>query len=94
MKLILCPKCHDVVKLTRDGRYCECGSAWGRYLDDGLHAEINVNAIPLGFANSTLVSALNNRPSSGDGSLFTAFVIPHECDTIEVVDHHRHRKLK
>jgi len=54
MKLILCPKCDDIFKLSRTLKSCECGAARGRYLEDGLYAEINMVAIPIGLANRTL----------------------------------------
>lgn len=82
MKLIFCPECQDVVKLAMSERRCECGASSGRYLEDALHAEIAGAAIPLGFANSTLARALQERPASGLGSTFEAFVIPHECPTV------------
>lgn len=85
MKLILCPSCEDVVKLNVTGRFCECGHSWGRYLDDGISAEIGGEAIPLGFANSELRTALANRPKSGMGRTFAAFVIPVLCETVKVV---------
>jgi hypothetical protein len=85
MKLILCPRCEDVIKLNRAGRFCECGRSWGRYLDDGVNSEISGEAIPLGFANSELRIALANRPKAGMGRTFTAFVIPVHCDTVQVV---------
>lgn len=85
MKLILCPLCEDVIKLNRAGRFCECGRSWGRYLNDGVSAEIGGEAVPLGFVNSELRIALANRPKAGMGHAFTAFVIPVRCDTIQVV---------
>lgn len=84
MKLIYCPECHDVVKLEMEHRECKCKLAYGRYLEDGLHAVINRAAIPLGFNNFSLCPALNNRPASGMGERFEAFVIPVECPTIRV----------
>lgn len=81
MKLLLCPSCQDVRKLLKSRTTCQCGSSWGQYTD-GLNATIGGKAIPLGFANSTLVTALRNRPESGDGSRFTAFVIPKCVPTI------------
>jgi hypothetical protein len=87
MKLLFCNVCHDVVKLTFDGRYCACKKSWGKYLPDGLYAQISGEAIPIGFANNTLLEALCKRPQAGDGSRFTAFVIPHVCPTIETVEH-------
>ena len=85
MKLILCPDCQDVKKIrTEEIIYCYCGNSWGKYLDD-LHAEIGGKAIPIGFGNYSLVSALKNRPEedNGSGGKFEAFVIPKGCKTIK-----------
>ena len=54
MKLIFCSTCHDVFKLSRTLKSCECGKAKGRYLADGLYAEINGGAIPIGMALSLI----------------------------------------
>ena len=54
MKLIFCSICHDVFKLSRTLKSCECGKAKGRYLEDGLYTEINKGAVPIGMANSTV----------------------------------------
>lgn len=86
MKLILCPTCHDVIKImTQAPRTCYCGQSWGflPYEGDDLHAAIGGQAIPLGFANSTLVDAIQSRPKFGMGSHFDAFVIPENCETVE-----------
>jgi len=85
MKLILCPKCKDVRKLLLSKVYCSCGECWGYYTADGLNAIINDKAIPLGFANSSLVEALYKRPESGMGAPFNAFIIPKECPTITII---------
>lgn len=87
MKLIYCPECHDVVRLELNHRQCKCGKAYGHYLKDGLQAVINTTAVPLGFNNFSLMPALENRPASGMGENFEAFVIPVECPTIRVVDY-------
>ena len=58
MKLIFCPKCDDAFKLSRDLKSCKCGKAKGRYLADGLYAEINVGAVPIGMANSTVAKGV------------------------------------
>jgi hypothetical protein len=55
------------------------------YTADGLLAFIGGSAIPLGFANPMLLSALRSRPDSGDGQRFDACVIPKECPTVAVV---------
>lgn len=82
MKLFFCPKCEDVVRLKGQTRCCECGSSWGRYLDDDLHAEVGGDAIPMAFENSSFLSALRSRPQSGRGQRFDAFVIAEECETV------------
>jgi len=87
MKLLFCPLCQDVLKLSLKGRHCECGASWGRYLEDGLEAELSGQGIPLGFANSTLRTALGRRPAEGLGSTFTAFVIADFCETVDYVAH-------
>ena len=84
MKLILCPHCQDVRKLSYEMVYCQCKKSHGRYVD-GLNAEINEIAIPLGFANSSLVMALKNRPEKHWGKEFTAFVIQDVCPTIKII---------
>ena len=58
MKLIFCSTCHDVFKLSRTLKSCECGKAKGRYLEDGLYAEINKGAVPIGMANSTVAKGV------------------------------------
>jgi len=83
MKLILCPECQDVVRLTNVRRSCACGKCWGKYVDE-LNATISKDAIPLGFANRSFTLALMNRPKDGWGYRFDAFVIPEECDTIKI----------
>ena len=83
MKLLWCPACEDVLKL-RPGlpRKCACGQSWGRYMQDGLHAEVCGKGVPLGFVNISFAHALRNRPLAGHGERFTAFVIPHDCQTV------------
>ena len=81
MKLIFCPKCCDVVKLSRTERFCDCEASWGYYENDGLIAHYGGFAVPLGFANRTLVQAIKNQPDEGMGKRFEAFVIPKSCPT-------------
>lgn len=82
MKLLFCAACEDVVKLsTRGKRTCECGQSWGEYTNS-LEATIGGQAIPLGFANSSLAHALQHRPDHGLGERFEAFVIPRACATV------------
>lgn len=86
MKLIFCTVCNDVLRLYRHRRTCECGAAWGHYLEDNLHAAIGASAIPLGFRNDEFARDLRARPAVGLGSRFAAFVIPEKCDTVTLVD--------
>lgn len=64
---------------------CQCGKSWGRYVGD-VDAEIGGAAIPIGFANRSLVSAVHGRPASGPGERFDAFVIAKDCPTIRSVN--------
>jgi len=85
MKLLLCPTCADVVKLgDKEWRSCKCGDSSGRYVDH-INAEVRGKAIPIGFANSSLLTAIRNRPEDGSGSEFVAFIIPRKCSTIKQV---------
>ncbi len=87
MKLILCKNCQDVVRLMSDEeRFCKCGKCSGKYTDD-LNAwyKGGDDVIPLGFANSSFISALRNQPKEGWGENFTAFVIPENCDTFKKI---------
>jgi len=84
MKLVLCPHCHDVFKLAKNVRFCACKKSGGQYKEDGLNA-VYWGGIPLGFANSTLVDAVENQPEEGAGREFVAFVIPKKCPTMKVL---------
>ena len=83
MKLILCKKCSDVFKLDREWRDCKCGECSGKYLNDLDAIYSGEYAVPIGFANSTLVDAIKNQPMRGMGKEFTAFVIPTICPTMK-----------
>jgi hypothetical protein len=82
MKMLYCPKCHDVRKLQRKQVSCQCGESSGWYKRDNLNAVIAGMAIPIGFQGSSFVEALLDQPEEGMGSVFEAFVIPKECPTI------------
>jgi hypothetical protein len=82
MKLILCPKCYDVVKCgNRRKRYCACKKSWGKYIDE-LYAEIGGEAIPVCLHNSEMVLAIRNQPKKGWGPNFTAWIPAKQCETI------------
>lgn len=83
MKLIICSNCSDVRSLRVSSKTtCECGESYGQYEKDGVNAFIGGKAIPIGFANGKLIDAIRNRPKSGMGKEFAAFVIPEKCETI------------
>ena len=84
MKLFLCISCGDVIRLREHTRKCDCRESWGRYMPDGLNAEIGGKAIPLGFVNESLAEAVRKRPESGKGERFTAFVIPRTAPRVKV----------
>ena len=84
MKLIFCTECQDVVKLVKDKiKKCKCGRCSGKYID-GLNAWYSGDSvIPLGFSNPSFIEAIHKQPETGLGKLFSAFVIPKECDTFK-----------
>jgi hypothetical protein len=83
MKLIFCRECQDIRKLLSAAFVtCQCGQSGGHYLADGLNAEVWGPCVPLGFNNTELATAVRNRPLSGMGRNFGAFVIPRRCATI------------
>ena len=88
MKLIFCSECYDLrrLDLCRETR-CNCGESFGKYVE-GIHAIYGGKAIPIGIANSTLVSALQQRElwNKQTGVDFKAFVIPSTCKTFEKID--------
>ena len=86
MKLIYCPECHDIKKLSAEWTECECGDSYGWYCEGDYHAKIGGNAIPIGISNPSFVNALQDRPEEGLGGRFEAFVIPEKWPTIEVVN--------
>ena len=86
MKLILCKKCQDVVRLVEEQtRHCKCGECGGYYFDEINAVYWGEYASPLGFDNSSLVYAINNQPQEGMGERFDAFVIPKQCPTFKKV---------
>ena len=82
MKLILCSKCQDIVRLQNYRRYCSCGQSSGFYKDD-LRAVYSGDAIPLGIDNHDLTRAVLNQPVSGQWEAFKAGVMPVKCSTFK-----------
>jgi len=89
MKLLLCKECQDIVRLIQDEkRVCQCGKVGGKYTDNLNAIYFGEMAVPIGFANSTLVKAVHKQPENGMGENFTAFVIPKVCPTYKLVLDH------
>lgn len=82
MKLLFCRSCADVVKLEPNYlRSCKCRAVEGRYLPDGLHAEVwGVCAEVIGIDNRSLVEGiaiLDGKPSDIPcGPDIQAFLFP------------------
>jgi hypothetical protein len=53
MKLLFCPDCWDVIKLTFEVRSCKCGKVFGKYVDNST-AVVNGEGISLAIDNSRL----------------------------------------
>lgn len=88
MKLLLCKECQDVIRLVDTKRTCKCGKVGGKYNNNLDAVYFGEMAVPLGFANSTLIRAIHNQPDEGIGENFTAFVIPRVCSTYKLVLEH------
>jgi len=82
VKLLYCPKCNDIKKLSFVERHCKCGHVWGHYEPDGLHAVVSAEAEVLGIDNESLALALGSVLFSV-GSGITAWVIPHSSDRVK-----------
>lgn len=63
MKLLFCPRCHDIIKLRYTQRHCMCGLCSGYYESDG-HSAVIINGVGIGISNPSFMQALHNRPES------------------------------
>ena len=60
MKVLYCPKCRDLFKLTRHQlRQCRCkrDKVKGKYRKDGKHAEVSENAVSIKIPNGSIEKA-------------------------------------
>lgn len=80
MKLMFCTLCMDVLALRKTYRICSCGASSGMYMDD-QRATLGGHAIPIGFANSSFLSAVRHRERK-TSTTFEAFVIEYDCPTV------------
>lgn len=98
MKLLLCAKCNEVFNLGHSYKECSGNHGGGEYTDE-VNAKIwgdKDRIFLLGFANSSIVSALRSQIKDGDsdetfyyageftpkGREFTAFVIPNAASSV------------
>ena len=81
MKLLYCLECHDVVRLFRNSRSCECGATGGQYVDDN-NAEVFGEGIPFAIATDEFDAAIAGRTEDWPGVWFRGFVIPFTAKTI------------
>lgn len=84
MKLLFCQSCCDVFNLASTEKSCGCGKTKGNYIDDNNAVYSGQYAVPLGFRNSSFLSAIafSNKIKGDD---FIAFVIPEENKTFKKV---------
>lgn len=67
MKLLYCRWCDDVFKLGFKLKTCECGKVKGKYMPDGIHAEVTSNAISVAIGNGALTKAIVDATLNKDG---------------------------
>jgi len=86
MKLLYCTECRSIFNLTLKEKTCMCGKSKGKYTDE-INAVYSGSAIPIGIDNIAFHEAIARRREVAVwGELFTAFVIPKDCDTFEKTD--------
>ena len=79
MKLLFCPQCQDIVKMTYEWRACKCEACRGRYLADGLWAEVEgAPAMVMGISNDSLACAVMDYVDSDftTNPRVEAFMVP------------------
>jgi hypothetical protein len=76
MKLLLYLECGDVRKLQMgEGVKCECGESGGRYLDDGLRADVWGDCAVIGLDNPQLCRVLDlHERAPGENLSLAAWV--------------------
>ena len=66
MKLILCPECMCIFRLSRDLKRCDCGISYGKYVDSSK-VVISNSAVALAIHNEHLVIAYQKYKSAMEG---------------------------
>ena len=87
MKLMMCIKCQDVIKIaTREMRSCICTQSSSRVLENGIDVETCGPCRVIGLHNMELADALILADrDDGMGRYFTAFVIARENPKIHKI---------
>ena len=57
MKLIFCPRCEDLFKLSTTIKFCDCGESSGRYEENENDAIIFGLAVPIGIGDISFEKA-------------------------------------
>ncbi len=86
MKLILCSRCHDVVRLTSERRPCRCGAVAGKYLDDDWHAVYSGPAVPIGIDNIGLGKAITEWGTEGEELPINCWIMRKDYAVFKKVD--------
>lgn len=76
MKLLFCPECHDIIKLQKYTRTCQCEKSGGYYLENGDYAKFFGQAIPIAISNLSFEQAIRSRSNKDKSESFTGFVFP------------------
>ena len=85
MKLLFCPKCHDVRKLKFKKIYCQCRKSWAYYREDGRYAVRNPFAILIGLGCTSFEKAVKNKSNPVLSTHeFKAWIIGPESEYVEV----------
>jgi len=66
VKFVNCIKCHDILKLQDDWRFCKCRKAAGRYLKDGKSAEVYGAGRIIGIDNKDYAKSLKDHEFRGE----------------------------
>lgn len=92
MKLLTCKKCLDIFLIWgKHTRICVCGNVAGKYLDDGITAVINKDAVVFGIDSNGFNLALHLQehdkmkfPNDRIDRFFTGWIPNHPGEVIIV----------
>lgn len=76
MKLLFCPRCWDLFKLSGYLRSCECGDVSGRYVSQ-TKAEVNGRGLSLGIDNLSLIQAKSDVKNGATRAAIDCWARPH-----------------